>query len=104
MIEKDRYTVYRWHWAINVLLAAFLFPLSAFTIMTVWNWFVPALFGWRTISFIEAFALRIVIMALSPLIDIDSEGRVPVGLRFCRGITYYLLSLFIAAVFHLIFF
>jgi hypothetical protein len=47
---------WKWFFIIPVFAALFLF-IGGEIVMHLWNWLVPALFGWRTISFWQAVGL-----------------------------------------------
>ncbi|GAA4371640.1 hypothetical protein [Hymenobacter koreensis] len=40
-----------------VLLAALFVFLAGFVVMSLWNWLMPAIFGWKAISFVQALGL-----------------------------------------------
>jgi hypothetical protein len=40
-----------------VLLAALAFAAVGLLVMSLWNWLLPGLFGWRTIDFAEALGI-----------------------------------------------
>jgi len=42
-----------------VLLAALFIAAFSFFVMSLWNWLMPALFGWRLISYWQALGLLI---------------------------------------------
>ena len=51
------------HWIARglkfVLFAVLFVALFTFVVMSLWNWLMPALFGWRLISFWQAMGLLI---------------------------------------------
>jgi uncharacterized protein (DUF2236 family) len=47
---------WKWFFIIPVFVALFLF-IGGEIVMHLWNWLVPALFGWRTITFWQAVGL-----------------------------------------------
>jgi len=48
--------------AIGLLIVAAL--LIGFPVMLIWNWLMPVLFGLQTISFLQAFALYVLMQFL----------------------------------------
>lgn len=43
-----------------MILAAFAFiTIGGFVVMHLWNWLLPALFGWRVITFWQALGLLV---------------------------------------------
>lgn len=52
----------RRHWLRGlrfVLFAALFLAVAGFVVMSLWNWLMPALFGWHFISFWQALGLLI---------------------------------------------
>jgi hypothetical protein len=51
----------RKHWIVRrlkfVLFAAAAILVFGFVVMSLWNWLMPSLFGWRLISFWQALGL-----------------------------------------------
>ena len=51
------------HWMLRVakfvLSAALFIAVFSFVVMSLWNWLMPALFGWRLISYWQAMGLLI---------------------------------------------
>jgi hypothetical protein len=51
------------HWIVRglkfVLLAAVFVAIFSFVVMSLWNWLMPTLFGWRLISFWQALGILI---------------------------------------------
>jgi hypothetical protein len=49
------------HWSLRVLkavaIAVVAVPLFGGLVMLLWNWLVPPIFGWNTVSFWEALGL-----------------------------------------------
>ncbi len=41
------------------LFVALAFAVFGFVVMSLWNWLMPALFGWRLISFWQALGLLV---------------------------------------------
>ena len=51
------------HWLLRgmkfVLFAVLFFTMFSFVVMNLWNWLMPALFGWRLITFWQAVGVLI---------------------------------------------
>jgi hypothetical protein len=51
------------HWILRilkfVLFAALFVGVFSFIVMSLWNWLMPALFGWRMISYWQAMGILI---------------------------------------------
>ena len=48
----------RLKWALKIVaLVAVAVAVIGLAVMTLWNWLAPDLFGWRTISFLQAVGL-----------------------------------------------
>jgi hypothetical protein len=54
-----------------VLFATLLVAVSGFVVMSLWNWLMPALFGWHLISFWQAVGL----LALAKILFGGFRGR-----------------------------
>jgi hypothetical protein len=54
-----------------VLFAALLVGLFSFVVMSLWNWLMPTLFGWRPITFWQAMG----ILVLSKILFGGFRGR-----------------------------
>ena len=63
---------------VMVILASALF---GFIVMTLWNWLMPMLFGWHTITFWQALGLFL----LSKLLFGGFRGGAGHGRRWRRG-------------------
>jgi len=49
---------HNWTRALKFLpLVLLLIALFGFVVMTLWNWLMPALFGWKAIGYAQAFGL-----------------------------------------------
>jgi hypothetical protein len=46
----------KWFFLIPVFIAAFIF-IGGEAVMQLWNWLLPGLFGWRTITFWQGLGL-----------------------------------------------
>jgi hypothetical protein len=56
----------KWMWVVPlaiVAVPAFL-AFGGFLVMQLWNWFVPAVFGWHVITFWQALALLVLCRVL----------------------------------------
>ncbi len=62
---------------IAVLVAAAVAGFS-FVVMSLWNWLMPALFGWRAIGFLEAVGL----LVLSRILFGGWRGRAGHGMHW----------------------
>lgn len=60
---------------IRLVLSVGLFFFSTFTIMQLWNWFLPDLLGLAAITFLGAFGLRLVFMAFLASITVALAAR-----------------------------
>jgi hypothetical protein len=53
----------RRHWIVRglkfVLIAALFVAVFSFLVMSLWNWLMPALFGWRLITYWQAMGILI---------------------------------------------
>ena len=53
----------RRHWMLHgvkfAFFAAVFLALVSFVVMTLWNWLIPAIFGWHAIGFWEAAGLLV---------------------------------------------
>jgi hypothetical protein len=53
----------RRHWVVRrlrfVLFAAIFIVIFSFVVMSLWNWLLPTLFGWRLINFWQAMGILI---------------------------------------------
>jgi hypothetical protein len=53
----------RRHWLLHVLKVALFVVLGvavfSFVVMSLWNWLVPAVIGWKTIDFWQALGLLV---------------------------------------------
>lgn len=51
------------HWAVKgltmALFAALFVTIFGFVVMLLWNWLMPALFGWRPIGFWQAIGILV---------------------------------------------
>jgi hypothetical protein len=51
------------HWVVRglkfVLFAALFVTVSSFVMMSLWNWLMPALFGWHLINFWQAAGILV---------------------------------------------
>jgi hypothetical protein len=79
----------RWFWMIPLAIVAI--PLFLFVggevVMHLWNWLLPPLFGWRTLTFWQALGL----LALCRILfgGLGRHGHGPRGRRFrgCRNLS-----------------
>lgn len=60
------------------LFAALFVAMFSLAVMLLWNWLMPALFGWRVITFLQALGL----MALGNILFGGFRGRR--GMMPCR--------------------
>src|SRR5271167_946625 len=53
----------KWHWILRipkfVLFAALFVAVFSLIVMSLWDWLMPALFGWRLISYWQAMGILI---------------------------------------------
>ncbi|MGP0097071.1 MAG: hypothetical protein ACLPHI_08540 [Terriglobales bacterium] len=63
------------HWAAKivtvVVLATLFFTVFGYVVMRLWNWLMPALFGWHVINFWQALG----ILVLSKILFGGPHGR-----------------------------
>jgi len=63
------------HWLFRVLkfvlFAALFIGVFSFVVMSLWNWLMPALFGWRLVSYWQAVG----ILVLSKILFGGFRGR-----------------------------
>ena len=62
-----------------VLFAALFIGVFSFVVMSLWNWLMPALFGWRLVSYWQAVG----ILVLSKILFGGFRGR-PGPIRYWR--------------------
>jgi hypothetical protein len=63
-----------------VLFAVLFIAVFGFVVMSLWNWLMPALFGWKLVSFWQAVGLVI----LSKILFGGFHGRPGRGLHWRR--------------------
>lgn len=65
----------RMHWPLRILkfvtIAALFLAVFSFVVMNLWNWLMPALFGWRLITYGQALG----ILVLSKILFGGFRGR-----------------------------
>jgi hypothetical protein len=69
----------KWFFLIPVFIAAFIL-IGGEVVMHLWNWLLPALFGWRTITFWQALGLLLLCRILFGGLGHGGPRR-----RGCRG-------------------
>lgn len=79
----------RWYWIAPLAIIAiplFLF-IGGEVVMHLWNWLLPPLFGWRTLTFWQALGLLALCRILFGGLGHGGPGgpRGPRGRRFGRG-------------------
>ena len=62
------------------LLVALAIAVVSFVVMSLWNWLMPALFGWQLISFWQALGL----LVLSKILFGGFRGRPGYGMHWRR--------------------
>jgi hypothetical protein len=72
----------KWYWIAPIAIAAItlLMYLGGEVVMHLWNWLLPPLFGWHTLTFWQALGL----LVLSRILFGRLGGRGPGGGRWRR--------------------
>lgn len=77
----------KWFWIAPLAIIAIplFFFIGGEAVMHLWNWLLPPLFGWRTLTFWQALGLLLLCRILFGGLGHGGPGRHRGGRRFGRG-------------------